>query len=199
MAPLNAVLLPSVTRVRAFLDALVTVESPEGERGQRRGHCWCWVSGITLVLPGAPSGCGGTWGDTTPSLPAVGEVAVPQGHSQPSATIKEGPLHTCPEVGVALLPRFTFKKRHFRLSTQALACSKTPGGQVGAAPDPHPNPGARGGEGCGQIFWGVWGYPAVLLHPCACTSLVQQVGDTGVGTTFGVFWDIQVSCSIPVE
>ncbi|XP_066418083.1 rasGAP-activating-like protein 1 isoform X1 [Molothrus aeneus] len=39
MAPLNAVLLPSVTRVRAFLDALVTV----GERGHRagRGHCWC--------------------------------------------------------------------------------------------------------------------------------------------------------------
>ncbi|XP_063271630.1 rasGAP-activating-like protein 1 isoform X3 [Prinia subflava] len=89
MAPLNAVLLPSVTRVRAFLDALVTVESPK-----------------------------------------AGEVPVPQGHPQPSATIKEGPLHTCPEQGVALLPRFAFKKRHFRLSTQALACAKTPGGQV---------------------------------------------------------------------
>ncbi|XP_066055929.1 rasGAP-activating-like protein 1 [Chamaea fasciata] len=89
MAPLNAVLLPSVTRVRAFLDALVAVESPE-----------------------------------------VGEVPVPQRHSQPSATIREGPLHTCPEGGVALLPRFAFKKRHFRLSAQALACAKTPGGQV---------------------------------------------------------------------
>lgn len=89
-------------------------------------------------------------------------------------------------------------------------------GTSGSAPRPWPvprPPGGRwvlpqtptltqvpgGGEGCGQIFWGVWGYPAVLLHPCACTSLVQQVGDTGVGTTFGVFWDIQVSCSIPVE
>ncbi|XP_064248765.1 rasGAP-activating-like protein 1 isoform X4 [Passer domesticus] len=85
MAPLNAVLLPSVTRVRAFLDALVTV---------------------------------------------VDEVPVPQGHSQPSATIKEGPLHTCPEGGVALLPRFSFKKRHFRLSSQALAYAKAPQGQV---------------------------------------------------------------------
>nr|XP_054502013.1 rasGAP-activating-like protein 1 [Agelaius phoeniceus] len=85
MAPLNAVLLPSVTRVRAFLDALVTV---------------------------------------------VGEVPVPQGHCQPSATIKEGPLHTCPELGEALLPRFAFKKRHFRLSTQALAYAKVPQGQV---------------------------------------------------------------------
>ncbi|XP_059719120.1 rasGAP-activating-like protein 1 isoform X7 [Haemorhous mexicanus] len=85
MAPLNAVLLPSVTRVRAFLDALVTV---------------------------------------------VDKVPVPQGHSQPLATIKEGPLHTCPELGVALLPRFAFKKRHFRLSTQALAYAKVPQGQV---------------------------------------------------------------------
>ncbi|XP_077043897.1 LOW QUALITY PROTEIN: rasGAP-activating-like protein 1 [Agelaius phoeniceus] len=85
MAPLNAVLLPSVTRVRAFLDALVTV---------------------------------------------VGKVPVPQGHCQPSATIKEGPLHTCPELGVAPLPRFAFKKRHFRLSTQALAYAKVPQGQV---------------------------------------------------------------------
>ncbi|XP_041878767.1 rasGAP-activating-like protein 1 [Corvus kubaryi] len=89
MAPLNAILLPSVTRVRAFLDALVTVESPE-----------------------------------------VGEVPMPQGHCQPPATIKEGPLHTCPERGVALLPRFAFKKRHFRLSTQALACARAPQGQV---------------------------------------------------------------------
>ncbi|XP_014109137.1 PREDICTED: rasGAP-activating-like protein 1 [Pseudopodoces humilis] len=89
MAPLNSVLLPSVTRVRAFLDALVTVESPE-----------------------------------------VGEVPVPQGHPQPSATIKEGPLHTCPEQGVALLPRFAFKKRHFRLSSQALAYAKVPQGQA---------------------------------------------------------------------
>ncbi|RMC06044.1 hypothetical protein DUI87_17589 [Hirundo rustica rustica] len=89
MAPLSAVLLPSVTRVRAFLDALVTVESPE-----------------------------------------VGEVPVPQGRCQPSATIKGGALHTCPERGVAPLPRLAFKKRHFRLSTQALAYAKTPGGQV---------------------------------------------------------------------
>lgn len=35
MAPLHAVLLPSVTRVTAFLDNLVAVESTEGERA----HC----------------------------------------------------------------------------------------------------------------------------------------------------------------
>uniref|UniRef100_H0ZZ95 RAS protein activator like 1 n=1 Tax=Taeniopygia guttata TaxID=59729 RepID=H0ZZ95_TAEGU len=87
MAPLNAVLLPSVTRVRPFLDALVTVA-------------------------------------------AADEVPVPRGQCQPSATIKEGPLHTCPEGRVTLLPRFAFKKRHFRLSTQALAYAKVPQGQV---------------------------------------------------------------------
>lgn len=179
MAPLNAVLLPSVTRVCAFLDTLVTVDSPEGDWGQRagRGHGCCRVSGITQLLPGAPSGCGGIWGDTAPSLPAVGEVPVPRGHSQPSATIKEGPLHTCPEEGVALLPRFAFKKRHFRLSTRALACAKTPGGQVGAAPHPHPKPGAqKWGEGCGHIFGGVWGYPGIHCIP------VEGVGDVDIGT-----------------
>ena len=47
MAPLHAVLLPSVTRVKAFLDGLVAVESTEGERAHRapRGH-----GGARLVL-----------------------------------------------------------------------------------------------------------------------------------------------------
>lgn len=83
---------------------------------------------------------------------------MPQGHCQPPATIKEGPLHTCPERGVALLPRFAFKKRHFRLSTQALAYAKAPQGQVGAARDPHPVPGAQGwGEGCWAQVLGCFG------------------------------------------
>ncbi|KAJ7424840.1 hypothetical protein WISP_26409 [Willisornis vidua] len=89
MAPLNAILLPSVTRVRAFLDHLVTVENVE-----------------------------------------VGEELVPPGRSQPSATIKEGFLHTCTAGGSSLLPRFAFKKRHFWLSTQVLTYSKSPQGQV---------------------------------------------------------------------
>ncbi|XP_071427816.1 rasGAP-activating-like protein 1 isoform X2 [Pithys albifrons albifrons] len=89
MAPLNAILLPSVTRVRAFLDHLVAVESVE-----------------------------------------VGEELVPPGCSQPSATMKEGFLHTCTAGGSSLLPRFAFKKRHFWLSTQALTYSKSPQGQV---------------------------------------------------------------------
>ncbi|RLV63345.1 hypothetical protein DV515_00018366, partial [Chloebia gouldiae] len=110
MAPLNAVLLPSVTRVRAFLDALVTV---------------------------------------------VDEVPVPRGHSQPSATIKEGPLHTCPEGRVALLPRFAFKKRHFRLSTQALAYAKVHQGQV-----PCSIPGEQVGDmDVGADILGCLGFP----------------------------------------
>lgn len=48
MAPLHAILLPSVTRVKAFLDSLVAVESTEGERTRwapqgHGGHCWHWV------------------------------------------------------------------------------------------------------------------------------------------------------------
>ncbi|XP_068065254.1 rasGAP-activating-like protein 1 isoform X3 [Anomalospiza imberbis] len=126
MAPLNAVLLPSVTRVRAFLDALVTV---------------------------------------------VDEVPVPQGHSQPSATIKEGPLHTCPERGVALLPRFTFKKRHFRLSTQALAYAKVPQGQVlGFIPVEQ----IRAVE---QVDKGTFQYPHVL-------QVVAQDGTRQLHTTY---------------
>ncbi|XP_061866309.1 rasGAP-activating-like protein 1 [Colius striatus] len=90
MAPLHAVLLPSVTRVRAFLDSLVTVESAEASEG-----------------------------------------LVPVALCQPSATIKEGYLHTRAAGAVpTLLPRFAFKKRYFWLSSEALTYSKSPEWQV---------------------------------------------------------------------
>ncbi|KAM6051577.1 LOW QUALITY PROTEIN: rasGAP-activating-like protein 1 [Theristicus caerulescens] len=89
MAPLHAVLLPSVTRVKAFLDSLVTVESAE-----------------------------------------AGEGPLPPALFHPSATIKEGYLHTRTAGGPALLPRFTFKKRYFWLSSEALTYSKSPERQV---------------------------------------------------------------------
>lgn len=34
MAPLHTVLLPSITRVRAFLDSLIEVDSTQGERAR---------------------------------------------------------------------------------------------------------------------------------------------------------------------
>ncbi|XP_042661471.1 rasGAP-activating-like protein 1 isoform X8 [Tyto alba] len=91
MAPLHAVLQPSVTRVKAFLDSLVTVESTE----------------VT-----------------------AGEGPVPRVLFHPSATIKEGYLHTRTAGGPVLLPRFAFKKRYFWLSTEALTYSKSPEWQV---------------------------------------------------------------------
>ncbi|XP_075625733.1 rasGAP-activating-like protein 1 isoform X2 [Balearica regulorum gibbericeps] len=89
MAPLHAVLLPSVTRVKAFLDSLVTAESTE-----------------------------------------AGEGPMPPALFHPSATIKEGYLHTRVAGGAALLPRFAFKKRYFWLSSEALTYSKSPEWQV---------------------------------------------------------------------
>lgn len=38
MAPLHAVLLPSITRVKAFLDSLVEVDGTHGEHPGHAGH-----------------------------------------------------------------------------------------------------------------------------------------------------------------
>ncbi|XP_075290787.1 rasGAP-activating-like protein 1 [Opisthocomus hoazin] len=91
LAPLHAALLPSVTRLRAFLDGLVAVETTE-----------------------------------------AGEGPVPPASPHPSATIKEGYLHTqtARGGGPTLLPRFAFKKRYFWLSAEALTYAKSPEGQV---------------------------------------------------------------------
>lgn len=77
MAPLHAVLLPSVTRVKAFLDNLVTVESAEGEWAHRAPweHCWCRVwpchhlisSGA--VIPAVPRILGASLGRGTRLVP----------------------------------------------------------------------------------------------------------------------------------
>ncbi|XP_072736057.1 rasGAP-activating-like protein 1 [Ciconia boyciana] len=95
MAPLHAVLLPSVTRVKAFLDSLVAVESTEAGKGPVPPALFC-----------------------------------------PSATIKEGYLHTRTAGGPALLPRFAFKKRYFWLSSEALTYSKSPEWQRCSIPVP---------------------------------------------------------------
>ncbi|KAM6052488.1 rasGAP-activating-like protein 1 isoform 2-T2 [Chlamydotis macqueenii] len=87
MAPLHAILPPSVTRVKAFLDGLLAVEGVEAGEG----------SGALF---------------------------------HPSATIKEGYLHTRTAGGPALLPRLAFKKRYFWLSAEALTYSKSPEWQV---------------------------------------------------------------------
>lgn len=133
-------------------------------------------------------GGGGIWGDTAPSLPQ------PQGHSQPSATIKEDPLHTCSEQGVALLPLFTFKRRHFKLRAGPGLC-QGPTGAGGCCPGPPPC--AR----CPEVGGRTWAHLSGCLGVprCACTWVVQQVGNAGVGTSFRVFGGIQVSCSIPME
>lgn len=117
---------------------------------------------------------GGTWGDAAAFLPgcataAAGEGTVLPGLFCPSAIIKEGYLHTRTAGGPALLPRFAFKKRYFWLSSEALTYSKSPEWQVGAACDPHPTPGARGGD-VGAVSCGVSGSPGTLLHPRAADA-----------------------------
>ncbi|XP_072206972.1 rasGAP-activating-like protein 1 isoform X1 [Excalfactoria chinensis] len=87
MAPLHTVLLPSITRVRAFLDSLIDVDGTQATAGE----------GMVSVVPFSPS-----------------------------ATIKEGFLHTREAEEPSLLPRFAFKKRYFWLSAQALSYSKSP-------------------------------------------------------------------------
>lgn len=75
----------------------------------------------------------------------MGEGPVPPALFSPSATTKEGYLHTRTAGGPTLLPRFAFKKRYFWLSAEALTYSKSPEWQVGAVRAPHPVPGAREG------------------------------------------------------
>ncbi|XP_025011338.2 rasGAP-activating-like protein 1 isoform X2 [Gallus gallus] len=87
MAPLHTVLLPSITRVRAFLDSLIEVDSTQATAGE----------GMVSAAPFSPS-----------------------------ATIKEGFLHSREAEEPSLLPRFAFKKRYFWLSAQALSYSKSP-------------------------------------------------------------------------
>ncbi|XP_015733875.1 rasGAP-activating-like protein 1 [Coturnix japonica] len=87
MTPLHTIILPSITRVRAFLDSLIDVDGTQATAGE----------GMVSVVPFSPS-----------------------------ATIKEGFLHTREAEEPSLLPRFAFKKRYFRLSAQALSYSKSP-------------------------------------------------------------------------
>lgn len=81
-------------------------------------------------------------------MATAGEEPVPPALFQPSATIKEGYLHTRTAGGAALLPRFAFKKRYFWLSSEALTFSKSPEWQVSAACDPH----------------SVWGVPGMWVQ-----------------------------------
>uniref|UniRef100_A0A663LZI9 RAS protein activator like 1 n=1 Tax=Athene cunicularia TaxID=194338 RepID=A0A663LZI9_ATHCN len=127
MAPLHAVLLPSVTRVKAFLDSLVTVDKGEGS-----------------VLP---------------------EL------SRPSATIKEGYLHTRTAGGPVLLPRFAFKKRYFWLSTEALTYSKSPEWQARCS---IPVPRMRAVE---RVDEGTFQHPHVM-------QIVAQDGAGQLHTTY---------------
>ncbi|KAM6403764.1 rasGAP-activating-like protein 1 [Rhynochetos jubatus] len=151
MAPLHTILLPSVTRVKAFLDGLVAVEDTEGERVCQAprghgGHRWCQVrpyQHLTLgggIIPTAPPA---SWEHPREEDPlsarqlllgwlamGISEGLVPPALSHRSATIKEGYLHTRTSGGHTLLPRFAFKKRYFWLSTEALTYSKSPEWQV---------------------------------------------------------------------
>uniref|UniRef100_A0A8C8RHE1 RAS protein activator like 1 n=1 Tax=Pelusios castaneus TaxID=367368 RepID=A0A8C8RHE1_9SAUR len=85
MAPLHPFILPSIARVKDFLDKLIDVDSESGE------------------LLGVPGGLSG---------------------------IREGYLHKRKAEGLHRLPRFTFKKRYFWLSSETLAYSKSPDWQV---------------------------------------------------------------------
>uniref|UniRef100_A0A8C3SS35 RAS protein activator like 1 n=1 Tax=Chelydra serpentina TaxID=8475 RepID=A0A8C3SS35_CHESE len=87
MAPLHPFILPSIARVKDFLDKLIDVDSESGE-------------------------------------------AQPRTLFHPSVTIKEGYLHKHKAEGLHLLPRFTFKKRYFWLSSETLSYSKSPEWQV---------------------------------------------------------------------
>ncbi|XP_030438202.1 rasGAP-activating-like protein 1 isoform X1 [Gopherus evgoodei] len=88
MAPLHPFILPSIARVKDFLDKLIDVDSENAGTAQPR----------TLF--------------------------------HPSVTIKEGYLHQRKAEGPHLLPRFTFKKRYFWLSSETLSYSKSPEWQV---------------------------------------------------------------------
>uniref|UniRef100_A0A674IAL3 RAS protein activator like 1 n=1 Tax=Terrapene triunguis TaxID=2587831 RepID=A0A674IAL3_9SAUR len=93
MAPLHPFILPSITRVKDFLDKLIDVDSETGK-------------------------------------------AQPRTLFHPSVTIKEGYLHKRKAEGLHLLPRFTFKKRYFWLSSETLSYSKSPEWQVCVPPVP---------------------------------------------------------------
>nr|XP_048678199.1 rasGAP-activating-like protein 1 isoform X3 [Caretta caretta] len=88
MAPLHPFILPSIARVKDFLDKLIDVDSESVRKTQPR----------TLF--------------------------------HPSVTIKEGYLHKHKAEGLHLLPRFTFKKRYFWLSSETLSYSRSPEWQV---------------------------------------------------------------------
>ncbi|XP_074868867.1 rasGAP-activating-like protein 1 isoform X2 [Carettochelys insculpta] len=88
MAPLHPFILPSIARVKDFLDKLIDVDSE-------------------------------TVGEAQPRTPF-----------HPSATIKEGYLHKHQAEGLQLLARFTFKKRYFWLTGEALSYSKSPEWQI---------------------------------------------------------------------
>ncbi|XP_073169250.1 rasGAP-activating-like protein 1 isoform X3 [Lepidochelys kempii] len=88
MAPLHPFILPSIARVKDFLDKLIDVDSESVRQPQPR----------TLF--------------------------------HPSVTIKEGYLHKHKAEGLCLLPRFTFKKRYFWLSSETLSYSRSPEWQV---------------------------------------------------------------------
>ncbi|OXB65913.1 hypothetical protein ASZ78_008607 [Callipepla squamata] len=108
MAPLHTVLLPSITRVRAFLDSLIDVDSTQGASAggggtTKRSHC-----------------------SQTMATATAGEGMVSVAPFGPLAIIKEGFLHAREAKEHSLLPRFAFKKRYFWLSTQALSYSKSP-------------------------------------------------------------------------
>ncbi|XP_053938806.1 rasGAP-activating-like protein 1 [Cuculus canorus] len=132
MAPLHAVLVPSVARVKAFLDGLVTVESTE-------------------------------------AAAAAGEGTVPPALFHPSATIKEGYLHTRVAGAPALLPRF--KKKYFWLSTEALTYSKSPTWQVRSS---IPVSQMRAVE---RVDEGTFQHPHVL-------QIVAQDGEGQLSTTY---------------
>ncbi|KAM6112024.1 rasGAP-activating-like protein 1 [Pterocles gutturalis] len=101
----------------------------------------------------------------------AGEGPVSPSLCCPSAPIKEGYLHTRTAGGPALLPRFTFKKRYFWLSTEALTCSKSPEWQVRCSiPVPHMRAVERVDEGTFQ-------HPHVL-------QIVAQDEAGGLHTTY---------------
>lgn len=75
MAPLHTVLLPSITRVRAFLDSLIEVDSTQGERARWAPQNPPPILGISppILRDGVPFGaslhCGWRWHPKVMSLP----------------------------------------------------------------------------------------------------------------------------------